>query len=88
MSQFDFEEVKVVRGSEAAVPDLLSRPMGTAGSAEGMLGYGGRLFRTDRLTSQSSPCFGTVADQEDGLFAKTVDGGFSQHSLYAAQSSW
>ena len=35
MSQFDFEEVKFVRGSEAAVPDLLSRSMGTAASAAG-----------------------------------------------------
>jgi hypothetical protein len=35
MSQFDFEEVKFVRGSEPAVPDLLSRPMGTAGSVAG-----------------------------------------------------
>jgi hypothetical protein len=35
MSQFDFEEVKFVRGSEVAVPDLLSRTMGTVGSVSG-----------------------------------------------------
>ena len=38
MSQFDFEEVKFVRGSEAAVPDLLSRPMGTTGRVAGAAG--------------------------------------------------
>ena len=37
MSQFDFEEVKFVRGSEAAVPDVLSRSMGTVGCATGAL---------------------------------------------------
>jgi hypothetical protein len=35
MSQFDFEEVKFVRGSEAVLQDLLSRPMGTSASAAG-----------------------------------------------------
>ena len=38
MSQFDFEEVKLVRGSESTLPDLFSRPIGTRGSAAGTVG--------------------------------------------------
>ena len=87
MSQFDFEDVKFVRGSETSVPDLFSRTMGTTGSATGA---GGEVSgQTDSpLGHLQESCLGTVTDQEDGWFSETAGGDLSQHSLYTVDQMW